>query len=1456
MISEDYKSNQSVLVPNAEEWNEIPIPRGMNLVLSRLVVQFYEKLRINESTHGVMLALMEFFNHDFESLMPADAVTDDQKMAWLLQMVGGKLKWVVQAFGFSDRVKYPLIEYLAFHIGRVSLSSSMVNAPDDIDYLFNTLRTRMAEEEQCRHQRVPAPQVPQVKAEPDADAKKTTQPRFAAIKTERSGGVCRQSSDVPLGKDRCLIPVFQFKTGPIEDRPKAAKFASLVGYKDPFRGSSDSRSIRKVLLELKLKAESNGLDALQYQYLLNLALTDNVKRAAKDEPCFTYEQLEEHLNRKVSQLIAVYGNSAEAEIVIIRRQFSGFRQKPGEKIADAGERFEAMLTDLTAAGIYEDPKQVLLQFIEGLNEQYRTLATAYFLNNTTDFFELRNKLIVAERMQSSRPDEQYGSHNGRQSGTYSGRATNPDGSSRSKQGASEEDSKGDTSKANLNGKIRKPGSCWSCGEKGHSRDKCPIPEEKRICTVCGKRGHLAAACLGKSQEAKKIEVDVLTTKVEEPSDMMEDAPPMLKCRIGESKPMEVLVDTGASCAIISSDFASQVAPIEKFPRQCGVHYRLKFANASFEDTNQSVSLPVEYNRKGKKVTKHINFLIARELRGRVILGRAALRVIGVQLTFGTSPDDSEGEVDTNAGEAEIPVDDPLRIPVEICFASAEHEFFVSEGDEFSKLYQSQSGSQLEDTTWSKDVHRRLVANPFEPRQTDKSPDAEEVERCAVHHLDSIAALGWIEFSNKYHIRLRRVASNTNLDTVRQKFLFEVSWTLTGDDPSKKPWNSFGLVKGLSPRHRDEWNDHVRGFTEKQWWIPSKEDTPLSATLFPVIAKDTKTTKCRPCCDMRSVNSVSPKVSARSSSVAESVLKLRSTLSKGATVAQYDLNKAFYRIHVIVSDSNGDDFQLILKVGATSYVSDRLVFGLAVGPSSLNTSQQITGQVVRQISNDLFRGIVAATVEVMDDFLFVGDESAVNTTAQLYQTVWALTGFDWKSFRWTSPEPALWLGQKWAFDPASEQLSMHRNNFESAVVKKWSKREVFRQAGKFAQITAGFREALARVHADALRQIAGQWPTWDEPCGDINVTKVLEHHLALAHNHWNRCCEDDNKLVLLGEARELRIETDASGRGYGFVVWTEKGILLAEGKLFGAGSESWHCNRRELFSLSQSILKSDTLLRFTPNVKSVVAFSDSKVAVSQADEWRNVTSKSLERKVLMRLRNAILEIKFLWKAAGISFRIEHIAGTKNELADELSRTAILRKEVSLIETQERVTACKPFLEWLRKRELFQAWHRKEQLPVIGDSEWRRFLKSSQELDGRCLAIRESLSQGKTDASTQGIVIKEDGLLVREFMGREQIWIPDYLLVELLSHMHKQMGHSALGPCLSNFFVAAFHPAARKILKQVIRSCEGCNISSSKRNGQASYGPVKMPSSPFQVIGVDLYGPLQRARGVDCCRYMCK
>jgi hypothetical protein len=436
--------------------------------------------------------------------------------------------------------------------------------------------------------------------------------------------------------------------------------------------------------------------------------------------------------------------------------------------------------------------------------------------------------------------------------------------------------------------------------------------------------------------------------------------------------------------------------------------------------------------------------------------------------------------------------------------------------------------------------------------------------------------------------------------------------------------------------------------------------------------------------------------------------------------------------------------------------------------------------------------------------------------------------------------------------------MARNPISIEKPKTWSKRIVFRLAGKFTSVTGGYHESLAKVHGDAMRRIAGSWASWDHPCTERPIINDLEKHLEKALEFWNDCVTEDAELRSTMDTRAVVIETDASMRGYGFLLRDGEYIVYSEARLFAKAAEPWHANRREFYALSQAVIKMDTFLRFFTNLNSIVALTDSRVTVAHADEFRNISSKALERKILLRMKNHIAELAFLWRQQGIKFLIKHIAGISNSRADKLSRTCILDREVRFVDIMERYTtlsALPEYKSWLKAKYLFRSW--RERKPVSFElEESTRILKSffltQQEIDEDCARwkkriLEDPLNEKGPQGERRFLHLDGDGLLIRIFRDKRQVYIPERLTVAILSHMHCQMGHAKLSNVLHAFFDSSYNPKARKICLKVINQCKDCLLADPKRSGQMHYGPVKMPEKPFQVIGMDLYGPLLRAKG---------
>ena len=326
------------------------------------------------------------------------------------------------------------------------------------------------------------------------------------------------------------------------------------------------------------------------------------------------------------------------------------------------------------------------------------------------------------------------------------------------------------------------------------------------------------------KDAHVVEVEIRTAEadklnlteqvIEVDQDQIADiaSPMTLPCRIAESETIHALMDTGATCALISNSFANAIAPIS----------------------------------------------------------RSALCEIGITLRF----------KDSSKPPPDIPYEGggTQFIEVEACSVSADQDFFVPDDEAFQdQVYRQPT---LVDSSLERSIRELLdeclpVTNTVS-RVIDEVSD-DQIRTYISRGFEVISMAGWLPFADRYSINVTPVKDKFKRDCSDQEFFFTVRWQLTADEPIHKPWNSERSISGLDDSHRSEWDEHVDDFKHKEWWTPYSGHSNLTSTLFPVIQKDSKTTKTRPCADMRTLNSISPRVSAKTYSVSESVLQLRSFL---------------------------------------------------------------------------------------------------------------------------------------------------------------------------------------------------------------------------------------------------------------------------------------------------------------------------------------------------------------------------------------------------------------------------------------------------------------------------------------------------------------------------------------------------------------------------------------------------
>jgi hypothetical protein len=138
------------------------------------------------------------------------------------------------------------------------------------------------------------------------------------------------------------------------------------------------------------------------------------------------------------------------------------------------------------------------------------------------------------------------------------------------------------------------------------------------------------------------------------------------------------------------------------------------------------------------------------------------------------------------------------------------------------------------------------------------------------------------------------------------------------------------------------------------------------------------------------------------------------------------------------------------------------------------------------------------------------------------------------------------------------------------------------------------------------------------------------------------------IPLLSQTTAVTIQTDASNTGFGVVLIIDKRLCYAWGKLFPLTQRLHHINRKELFAIAHSACKFDDILSRMPNVKHVTMETDSKVASLQLNEFKNYNSKSIEKRVLQRLRYNVIDTWNRWRRMGLSVSHRHISRTLNSV----------------------------------------------------------------------------------------------------------------------------------------------------------------------------------------------------------------
>jgi hypothetical protein len=1249
-----------------------------------------------------------------------------------------------------------------------------------------------------------------------------------------------------------LIPEFD-SSGPIksEDRRSALKLAKELPLPagGPYKGIGDTRPLRRILVSLRHLAQAECLNPLEYQAVLNAMLSDHVRELVPAEACTTYELCELHVRDRISMLVRMFCATDRAERLQLRREFASIQQRFDENLVGYVMRFDGVVKDIRGSSIAMPDEELRERFIQSLVGVHAERAAISTLSNPSLTYEMLRAQLLSLAQLTSKPQV-----------APRGTGRDPQNEPKSAQ------------------PVR--GACFKCGKIGHRIAECPLAKMKQ--------GSTGGESIQRSQKTKEsYTIEILHTDLQSDkrrgggrvSELYDSSVPHIKCKFGHLEDCCLLADSGAPCGLLSQNVFNEMIAHGKYVVESHQEYVVRGAFGNSSKSNKLISIPVTYSRRGEPVTKMIQFLLVPELNRPAILGREALSIIGITMTF-KSTEDEEG----------TPVDEYPESPpeVEVLHVGTEAWPYVLEDPSeigLEPLQPEKSDSRIIDQVTHELEQHRAKATQRQPELVSDLELQTEAERL----LDCVKDMGALQFSAGYTVRLTPVRDDDR-DTGIQRYRFVISWELTDVNPGGKSWNSQSLIDKLPEPLRQEWDKHVKHYQDHGWWKSDDRSgdfsRELAAVVFPVEQSDQKSTRCRPCTDFRRLNKISPTVSATTTSVADAAWTLRGLLTADPDmeIRQFDLEKAFYKIGTSVVDCKGQKVTLSLRVGSNNYTSNRLVFGLAVGPSGLNVSQSILNTIATHIQSEFCDSTFdpSKKIIVMDDYLFVGKRSSNQLCARVMDVLWNLTGFDSPESKrsvWSTDQPVRWLGNQWLWDGQAGSLTITRPELEDTEIpRKWTKRVAFRVAGKITPSVCSMNESIARLHCDTIRALAGKEADWDTVITS-EVARKLRSHLQAAHSHYEMARLREKQVYLLRGVTEITISTDASLTGFGFVVTNSDRILYTYGKLFGSKQWIWHINRKELFSLSQSLQKFDCLLYGFRDLQSIVCRTDSRVALAHMNEYKEISSKSIERRVILRLRRGILDLVGFWKQYGLSFTISYVKGTDN-ISDGLSRVATQTHSELEVDVNEVAVAIAAnpaslqtfdrFRQWLIKRRTFKIWGKSEESASGADmcgqtqNSLRKFFSMYQALDERCRDLVHRIRKKEVetpqgeysprDYELRFLQVAEDSLLTRRIERKSQVWIPDSLIKEMIEHFHRSQGHCSLVDLLASFFIGCYHPHARKIAKAVIGKCVSCQLSNGRPAGVTSYGPIKRPPYPGHTIGVDLFGPLSRRSGYSTGQFI--
>lgn len=524
------------------------------------------------------------------------------------------------------------------------------------------------------------------------------------------------------------------------------------------------------------------------------------------------------------------------------------------------------------------------------------------------------------------------------------------------------------------------------------------------------------------------------------------------------------------------------------------------------------------------------------------------------------------------------------------------------------------------------------------------------------------------------MKLKELGALDIHDVPEQEYFFEL--TLPNLETSQETvfrnrFYSQSLYSRLSDLQRQEFDSVVESFVSKKYWIESTQGEcekicPYTANVFPVCAEGKP---MRLVSDFRLLNVFYPS-STTVNRIHHPVMLLRSFISTGLVVG--DAKQAFYKVRL--------NTPLWLTVGNKHFLCTRLAFGLSMGVEALRQSLGMVWELWKRNCRKPGGSMGFGNLWI-DDFLTTQREYV-----PLLITMLGICGFDISRKKFQDDLfDTKFLGAVIRRDCNKVELlcdiAQRRTQLLGMISKlrispvNVTKKFVFAIAGIIA-FDVGHCHPELRMIADLMRKLIGKYKdAWEAPLTLESDDKfVFDYLLDWLERQVNATCDPHITNPVTPEAiPHFKLETDASMFAYSVVLYVRDANetiwrrIYADACVLKPARFKHHINRNEAFALLIGMRIVAMFLDFIkesrlgdspdPFSANLEIWTDSTTALA----WTRTGSagpstnfKTVEWRQIVMLAEALHSEYKILKSLIPNLKINHVKGSENTEADELSR----------------------------------------------------------------------------------------------------------------------------------------------------------------------------------------------------------